>query len=168
MKYTVTVNQLRAHGPCSSGLALLETVSAELGLDPGQPVDFNMILDRGGFRYAAWALRTQPAELAQRVSIRFAELALPVWEAQYPDDLRPRRAIEAAKVCLADPSAANLQATHAARAAHAAYLRPPRSNTVLKSTGWSGPRPSSADTVSRSARPSGQGSWARNWFAVTV
>jgi hypothetical protein len=137
MKYAVTANQLRAHDPCPEGLALLETISAELSLDPDQPVDFNTVLDRGGFRYAVWALRTQPAELSQRVSIRFAKLTLPVWEAQYPDDLRPRQAIEAATACVADPSAANLRAaahaahaaayaaaagsaTHAARAAHAA------------------------------------------------
>jgi hypothetical protein len=114
MKYTVTVNQLLAYGPCSDGLKLLETVAAELGLDPDQPVDFSMVLDRGGLKYAAWALRTQPTELSQRVAVRFAELALPVWEARHPDDLRPRQAIEAAKACLADPSAANLQAARAA------------------------------------------------------
>jgi len=128
MKYAVTANQLRAHDPCPEGLALLETISAELSLDPDQPVDFNTVLDRGGFRYAVWALRTQPAELSQRVSIRFAKLTLPVWEAQYPDDLRPRQAIEAAAACVADPSAANLSPRQAIEAATACVADPSAAN----------------------------------------
>ena len=128
MKYAVTANQLRAHDPCPEGLALLETISAELSLDPDQPVDFNTVLDRGGFRYAVWALRTQPAELSQRVSIRFAKLTLPVWEAQYPDDRRPRQAIEAATACVADPSAANLSPRQAIEAATACVADPSAAN----------------------------------------
>ena len=54
------------------------------------------------------------------LAIEFAEKALPVWEQKYPEDMRPRKAIEAAKECLRDPSnAAN--AVHAAHAAAAAY-----------------------------------------------
>jgi len=68
MTYTVTANQLRAHDPCPDGLALLETVSAELGLGPDQPVDFNTVLDRGGLKYAAWAAR------AAWVACKFAAL----------------------------------------------------------------------------------------------
>lgn len=54
------------------------------------------------------ALQTQPAEISRRVALRFAELALPAWEARHPTDLRPRRAIEAAKAYRADPSEENL------------------------------------------------------------
>ena len=54
-----------------------------------------------------------------------AELVLPLFEKEYPDDDRPRLAIEAAKKCLVDPSEENKRkadkcaicASHAARAA---------------------------------------------------
>ena len=71
------------------------------------------------------------------LAIGFAEKALPVWEAEYPEDMRSREAIEAAKEWLSNPSdaaadtaayaaayaAANVAAAHAATnvaAAHAA------------------------------------------------
>jgi len=51
------------------------------------------------------------------LAIGFSEKALPVWEKEYPKDMRPRKAIEAAKEWLSNPSAA---AAAAARAAYAA------------------------------------------------
>ena len=51
------------------------------------------------------------------LAIEFAEKALPAWEQKCPDDMRQRRAIEAAKECLRDSS----NAVHAAHAAVAAY-----------------------------------------------
>lgn len=74
----------------------------------------------------------------QEMALIAAEAALPIWEATYPDDARPRRAIEAARAYLDNPSeearealrtavdaadAANAAATAwaAAAAANAAY-----------------------------------------------
>ena len=58
------------------------------------------------------------------LAIGFAEKALPIWEAEYPEDSRPRKAIEAAKEWLSNPSdaaanAANTAASAAARSANA-------------------------------------------------
>ena len=56
--------------------------------------------------------------LSVYLAIEFAEKALPIWEAKYPEDMRPRRAIEAAKEWLKNPStAAYADAARAARAA---------------------------------------------------
>ena len=38
------------------------------------------------------------------LAVQFAERALPIWEGKYPEDMRPRRAIEAAKEWLKNPS----------------------------------------------------------------
>tara|TARA_B100001094_G_scaffold241771_1_gene237696 strand:- start:2447 stop:3037 length:591 start_codon:yes stop_codon:yes gene_type:complete len=57
--------------------------------------------------------------LAVTIAIFFAEDALPIWEKQYPEDIRPRKAIEAAKVYLASPCLSTADAAYAA-AAHAA------------------------------------------------
>ena len=54
------------------------------------------------------------------LAVQFAEKALPIWEGKYPDDIRPRRAIEAAREWLDDPSDANQSDIADARAAYAA------------------------------------------------
>jgi len=46
-----------------------------------------------------------------------AEQVLDIYEKQYPDDKRPRQAIDAAKKCLKDPSKKNKNAAYAAYAA---------------------------------------------------
>ena len=38
------------------------------------------------------------------LAIGFAEKALPIWDGKYPEDMRPRKAIEAAKEWLSNPS----------------------------------------------------------------
>ena len=48
-----------------------------------------------------------------------AERVLPVFETKYPDDVRPRRALEAARAWLAEPTEANRE--NADAAAYAAY-----------------------------------------------
>ena len=64
------------------------------------------------------------------LAIGFAEKALPIWEQKYPEDMRPREAIEAAKEWLKNPSYAAANDAHAAAnaartavraAAYAAY-----------------------------------------------
>ena len=53
------------------------------------------------------------------LAIGFAEKALPIWEREYPEDMRPRKAIEAAKEWLKNPSG-EYSAAHAV-ISHAAY-----------------------------------------------
>jgi|ETNvirenome_6_85_1030632.scaffolds.fasta_scaffold05035_8 hypothetical protein len=57
--------------------------------------------------------------LAVTIAIFFAEDVLPIWEKQYPEDIRPRKAIEAAKVYLASPCLSTADAAYGA-AGHAA------------------------------------------------
>jgi len=66
------------------------------------------------------------------LAIHFAEKTLPIWEEEYPEDMRPREAIKAAKAWLSNPGeetaaaarsaalAAGRAAADAARAAYAA------------------------------------------------
>ena len=57
--------------------------------------------------------------LSVYLAVKFAEKALPIWEAQCPEDKRPRAAIEAAQAWLNNPS--DTTAYAAADAANAAY-----------------------------------------------
>ena len=56
-------------------------------------------------------------------AIYAAEQVINIYEKQYPNDTRPRNAIEAAKLCLKNPSKENKSAAYAAAnaAAYAAY-----------------------------------------------
>ena len=55
------------------------------------------------------------------LAVGLAEKALPIWEKKYPEDMRPRKAIEAAKEWLSNPSdAAVIDAYIAYAAANAA------------------------------------------------
>ena len=55
------------------------------------------------------------------LAIGFAEKALPIWEKEYPQDMRPRKAIEAAKEWPKNPSDAADHAHANAADATAAY-----------------------------------------------
>ena len=55
--------------------------------------------------------------LAIFLAVNFAESSLPIWEAKYPEDERPRRAIEAARALLKDPGKERAAAWAAAWAA---------------------------------------------------
>ena len=59
--------------------------------------------------------------LSVTIAIFFAEDVLPIWEAEFSEDMRPRKAIEAAKEWLANPCEETADASRAAsRAADAA------------------------------------------------
>jgi hypothetical protein len=60
-------------------------------------------------------------KLSVFLAIKFAEKALPIWEAQRPEDNRPRAAIEATQTWLNNPTAGAAGAVNAARAADTAY-----------------------------------------------
>jgi hypothetical protein len=70
--------------------------------------------------HAVWlAARVSPAYLRAVVvwAADCAERVLPVFEGRYPNDKRPRAAIEATRRCIDDPSADNRRSTAAAYAA---------------------------------------------------
>ena len=58
------------------------------------------------------------------LAIHFAEKALPIWEEEYPKNMRPREAIEAAKKWLSNHGKETAAAAAAAAADAAAYADP--------------------------------------------
>jgi hypothetical protein len=59
------------------------------------PITLLQILDINGFDDALWALRACPDSdtFARLLACNYAEHVLPIFETQYPDDDRPRKAI---------------------------------------------------------------------------
>jgi hypothetical protein len=99
MKYTTTLAQIRKHDPCAPGWRKLVT-HLGAGYPEDQPIELSTILKSNGWRDAVWALRSVPGidEDARLFACDCAERVLPEFESMYPDDKRPRKAIETARL----------------------------------------------------------------------
>jgi hypothetical protein len=124
-----TFNKLHEAGVCTEGYRKLAKYLGgvnEYGKDT--PIPLDKIIESNGLQDTIWALRATiepPENLIIEFSCRCAEHVLHFYEDKYPDDKRPRLAMEAARVCLTDksPAAATAAARAAARAASDAETR---------------------------------------------
>jgi hypothetical protein len=79
------------------------------------------LIDDGRANWANWLLaRTMTLRQKRQYAIFAAEQVIDIFEKKYPNDKRPREAIEAAKRVLKSPTAANKEKARAAAAAAAA------------------------------------------------
>src|SRR3990167_6036467 len=102
MPLTTTFNLLREHSACKEGyekLARHLTSVKAYGADT--PILLTTILESNGLDDTLWSLRAVPLEqidardrLVRLFACDCAEHVLHIWEAKYPNDLRPRLAIE--------------------------------------------------------------------------
>ena len=99
MTTTITLKQIRKHSPCQDGWEkLLETLGKTKADDA--PVKFSEILNSNGLDDALWCLRALPEEHSGKIrclTADFAERVLHIFEEKYPDDKRPREAIQGAR-----------------------------------------------------------------------
>ena len=80
------------------------------------------LISKNKHRWANWLInRLLTKETRIKYAIFAAEQVLHIFENKYPDDSRPRKAIESAKEYLNNPNAAAYAAADAADAADAAY-----------------------------------------------
>ena len=100
MKYT-TLNEIRKKHPCTSGWnTLLKSLDKTQADD--EPVSFKYILESNGIQDAVWCLRVLGYKEVCLFCADVAELTLPIFEEKYPDDKRPREAIEGVRKFYAD------------------------------------------------------------------
>ena len=64
---------------------------------------------------------SEDTRLSVQLAVFCARWALPLFEARYPNDGRPRKAIEATEAWLVNPNEENLERAQVAYAAYAAY-----------------------------------------------
>lgn len=98
MILTTTLNKIRACRPGTDGW---KTLLNHLGSDFDADAEINLltILESNGISGMLWTLRATNQDarrIAAVLAIVVAEQALPTFEAVYPDDTRPRAAIQAA------------------------------------------------------------------------
>ena len=117
----ITVKKLKELGACSDGIDMFREAFPDGG-------EFRDVVERaiaiGAIDDALWlAPRVLTNEDAVRYAVFAAREALPIFEAKYPEDNRPRKAIEAAEEWLANPCAETAFAAFAAAdaAAYAAF-----------------------------------------------
>ena len=114
----ITLNMIREHSPCESGWKKL---LAHLGKTKADAVEFPLkeVLDSNGLDDALWCLRCLPKKYDSQIRLLacdFAGRVLYLYEKEYPDDKRPRMAIEAArKYANKQISKKELEAARAAR-----------------------------------------------------
>ena len=98
MRIYTTLNRIRQAEPCSEGwtklLAFLNKTHAD-----DEPLDLLTILESNGVEDCLWAFQcTDDNESIYRhMAADFAESVLHIYEADYPNDNRPRLAIQAAR-----------------------------------------------------------------------
>jgi hypothetical protein len=95
---TTTLNKIKAHSPCGSGWDILLNYLGKTKAD-NEPLSIATIIQSNGIKDAVWALR---AVEGKDKEIRLfaadcAESDLHIYENKYPNDDRPRKAIQAAR-----------------------------------------------------------------------
>ena len=132
VKLTTTLNRLRAAGACESRYAHLLRALGGTSFDHDAPINLLTILEHNGVDDCLWALCATAEncdQVARLMAADFAEAVLPLYELRYPNDLRPRSAIESARrfargeITAAAWAAARDAAWAAARAAQASIIR---------------------------------------------
>ena len=93
MKYT-TLNEIKLRRPCGEGWDMLLASLNKTEADD-EPLSFKYILESNGIKDAVWALCVLDYKDQALFRADVAELVLPIFEEEYPNDSRPRKAIEA-------------------------------------------------------------------------
>lgn len=93
-----TLNKLKAAGACTERYKVLLTALGKTESDD-EELTILKIIETNGIQDAIWALRTvegKDKEL-RLFAADCAEMVLPIYEKQFPNDDRPRKAIQAAR-----------------------------------------------------------------------
>ena len=96
---TTTLKQIRKHSPCEDGWADLLKHLGKTKADD-EPLRFSTILESNGIDDALWSLRALSQKhhgKIRHLAADYAERVLYLFEKEYPEDKRPREAIQAAR-----------------------------------------------------------------------
>ena len=87
---TLTLNMIRAHGPCEGGWSKLLRGLGKTKADD-EPLTIYTVYEINGFDDALWCLRALPNDrLSRHFQAWCAEQVLPIFEREHPKDMRVR------------------------------------------------------------------------------
>ena len=95
-----TLNRLREADACTTGYATLLASLGGPSYDHDAPINLIHIVESNGVGDCLWALYAtiqDSEQVARLMACDFAEAVLPIYERRYPDDQRPRAAIDTAR-----------------------------------------------------------------------
>ena len=108
----ITLKQLTEWSACKEGVELFKSKCGE-SVDLKKFAKIAISLEK--FDYAWWTIKhLLKKEQSVKIAIYTAEKVIDVFEKKYPNDDRPRKAIEAAKAWLKEPTGTNRAAAKAA------------------------------------------------------
>jgi hypothetical protein len=160
-RLTTTLNRLRSAEACTERYRHLVTSLGGVSFDHNRPINLITILDINGAEDCIWALRAtvEPCERQARlISADCAEMALPLYERDYPADQRPRTAIGVARQYARGQGAAAASAAARAAAWNAARAV---ASAVASAAAWSAAWSAAWDVASDAA-------WAAAWEAASA
>jgi hypothetical protein len=162
----VTKEKLIELNACEEGIEFLEDHNM-LGEPLTDVIKFGIAHEQ--YVYCNWLI-VRWMDYKQRVSyaVFAAEQCIENYETSYPDDDRPRQAIEAAKICIENPSAENKEAAKSAAwsawsASESARTAWSASESAALSAAESAAE-TAADTAARSAWSAARSAWSA-WSA---
>ena len=93
-----TLNKIKSHSPCEDGWKKLLNYLNKTEADD-EVLELRTILESNGLYDTLWAMRAveDKDKEIRLFAADCAELVLPIYEKQYPNDDRPRKAIQAAR-----------------------------------------------------------------------
>jgi hypothetical protein len=100
VRLTTTLNRLWEARACSTGYATLLAGIGGPSFDHDAPINLLTILQTNGVEDCLWALCATEQncdKVARLMAADFAEAVLPIYEKDYPNDMRPRAAINATR-----------------------------------------------------------------------
>jgi len=157
----ITIEWLKSKDACHDGLDWFVEQGKEV-----EPISLlNLLIKENQLDWANWLI-VRVMDYKQYVSyaVFAAEQVIENYEKQFPDDKRPREAIEAAKKCIENPNDENKK--EAARAANSA------SYSAARAAGWAADwaaraaySAANAARAARSARAARAAGWAADWAA---
>jgi hypothetical protein len=123
MNIKTTFTALRKAEACTEGYRkLAKHLGGITKYGKNTPIPVSVILNSNGLNDALWVLRNAASGDVKPVVVQWAcdcaERVLSIWETKYPDDSRPRDAINAARAWLANPCGETRQAAYAAYVAY--------------------------------------------------
>ncbi|MFA5323312.1 MAG: putative immunity protein [Smithella sp.] len=160
-----TLKWLKKHDACREAVAEWKKQGRES--DPVKVINLAMAMDR--FDWANWLI-VRVMEYNQYVAyaIFAAEQVIEIHEKRFPDDKRPREAIEAARECLKNPTKENKAAAYAAAyAAAAAASAAPNAAYAAAFAASAAPNASKAAAYAASAAPNASKAAASAAFAAS-
>jgi len=93
-----TLNRIKEYSPCPEGWSKLLTYLNKTEADD-EPLDLLTILESNGVEDCLWAFKCTDNHniIYRHIAADFAESVLHIYESDYPNDNRPRLAIQAAR-----------------------------------------------------------------------